>query len=191
MQVFRALVAAMLLSFAPALMAQQPEAAPAQPAAEAEAPTESAFQSGDWFSWPKMSGNWGGLRDQLAGQGITFDLDVTQVFENNALWVSPTSTGVGGGLYRDEGAPAASTCVPSGVGSTLTTISGVNALSGASGNIDDDCSVTNPVVGGDFHLMAGSACIDAGTATMAPATDFEGDARPMGAAPDIGPDEAG
>jgi len=57
------------------------------------------------------------------------------------------------------------------------------------GNLVDDCSVTSPMVGGDFHLMTGSNCIDAGSATKAPAADFEGDARPSGSGHEIGPDE--
>ena len=48
----------------------------------------------------------------------------------------------------------------------------------------------NPLlVFGDIHLSAGSSCIDAGTCTGAPPTDFEGDPRPSGAGCDIGADE--
>jgi uncharacterized repeat protein (TIGR01451 family) len=42
---------------------------------------------------------------------------------------------------------------------------------------------------GDFHLSPGSPCIDAGDPVNYPPTDFEGEARPHGAAPDIGADE--
>jgi hypothetical protein len=42
----------------------------------------------------------------------------------------------------------------------------------------------------DLHLRAGSPAIDAGDATGAPADDFDGDARPTGAAPDAGADES-
>jgi len=42
---------------------------------------------------------------------------------------------------------------------------------------------------GDFHLLPDSPCIDAGDPYDYPLTDFEGDPRPMGAAPDIGADE--
>lgn len=44
---------------------------------------------------------------------------------------------------------------------------------------------------GDFHLGFGSPCIDAGTGTDAPATDFEGIVRPQGGGVDIGAHEHG
>ncbi len=43
--------------------------------------------------------------------------------------------------------------------------------------------------GGNLHLAAGSAAVDAGTAAGAPALDFDGQARPGGAGVDIGADE--
>jgi hypothetical protein len=42
---------------------------------------------------------------------------------------------------------------------------------------------------GDYHLQAGSPCIDAGTAEGAPTSDIDGDSRPQGAGYDIGSDE--
>jgi RHS repeat-associated protein/uncharacterized repeat protein (TIGR01451 family) len=41
----------------------------------------------------------------------------------------------------------------------------------------------------DFHLLSESPCIDAGDPDNYPPTDFEGDPRPLGDAPDIGADE--
>jgi parallel beta helix pectate lyase-like protein/thrombospondin type 3 repeat protein/polymorphic membrane protein len=41
----------------------------------------------------------------------------------------------------------------------------------------------------DLHLLPGSPCIDAGTLSGAPASDFEGDARPQGLSVDMGADE--
>ena len=43
--------------------------------------------------------------------------------------------------------------------------------------------------GFDLHLAAGSAAIDAGDPSTYPSTDFDGDSRPRGAAPDAGADE--
>ena len=56
------------------------------------------------------------------------------------------------------------------------------------GNIDGDPLFTD-AENGDYHLSAGSPCIDAGTASGAPGEDFEGDLRPQGAGVDIGADE--
>ncbi len=42
---------------------------------------------------------------------------------------------------------------------------------------------------GDFHLRAGSPCIDAGEAVAGVVRDMEGDSRPLGDGPDIGADE--
>jgi len=69
----------------------------------------------------------------------------------------------------------------------ITSIAGVNALAGigAAANLGQDPKLTL-----GFHIDTTSPCVDAGTLAEAPATDFEGDGRPMGAAIDIGPDEA-
>lgn len=45
--------------------------------------------------------------------------------------------------------------------------------------------------GFDLHLAAGSAAIDAGDPTDHPATDVDGQSRPLGSGPDAGADEAG
>ena len=47
----------------------------------------------------------------------------------------------------------------------------------------------DPMLDGTWHLIAGTPCANTGTATEAPATDFEGGARPTGDAVDIGHDE--
>ena len=62
------------------------------------------------------------------------------------------------------------------------------------GNISDDPLFVDPD-NDDFHLSIDSPCIDAGTTDLPkslelPATDFEGDPRVIGDAPDIGADEA-
>jgi len=58
------------------------------------------------------------------------------------------------------------------------------------GNIQEDPQFVDPE-NGDFHLKPSSPCIDNGTADAPglPETDFEGDPRIVGGAPDIGADE--
>ncbi len=43
--------------------------------------------------------------------------------------------------------------------------------------------------GGNYHLVRGSLCIDAGTTVAWLTTDLDGDSRPQGADYDIGADE--
>ena len=59
---------------------------------------------------------------------------------------------------------------------------------GASDNIVGGLLLKDPAHG-DFHPLAGSPTIDAGTDQYAPADDFDGAARPTGSAVDIGPYE--
>lgn len=61
-------------------------------------------------------------------------------------------------------------------------------VSGASNNIDGDPLFVDASLG-DYHLTAGSLCIDAGTGSGAPLADIDGDTRPLGAGVDIGVDE--
>jgi hypothetical protein len=103
-----------------------------------------------------------------------------ELLEANDYFIEPgSSPALVSGLYRDEGL------------TTMTMLSQVNGLPeiGALLNISYDPLLVMPVVGGDYHLMPGSPCIDAGSSTELPALDFEADPRPGGAYPDIGPDE--
>jgi len=54
-----------------------------------------------------------------------------------------------------------------------------------SGNISADPEFVD-AGSGEYHLSSGSPCIDAGTATNAPTSDFEGTSRPLGSGFDIG-----
>jgi hypothetical protein len=85
---------------------------------------------------------------------------------NNDLF-DPTGT-----LYFDEGS------------TNLTTIAMVNALAGASANLNAD-----PLLNLSWHLAAASPCRNTGTATGAPAHDFDNQGRPNEAIVDIGADE--
>jgi hypothetical protein len=72
-------------------------------------------------------------------------------------------------------------------GANVTTIAAVNTLN--PGNASNNLQANPDIDPATFHLMAGSPCIDTGTATEAPAKDFDGQTRPRGAGYDIGPDE--
>ena len=61
----------------------------------------------------------------------------------------------------------------------------------ATDNLEGDPQLVDPVTTRDFHLQATSPAIDAGTNAFAPADDFDGVVRPIGAAVDIGPYEYG
>ncbi len=65
----------------------------------------------------------------------------------------------------------------------------VNALAAQLGPVSGNFSA-DPLVDATYHLQAGSPAIDKGIATDAPALDIDGEARPKGAAHDVGPDEA-
>ena len=60
-------------------------------------------------------------------------------------------------------------------------ILGDSTLNWETGNIDGEPGFVDRALG-DYHLLPGAACVDAGTNTPStglPATDFEGDARPI------------
>lgn len=87
-------------------------------------------------------------------------------FENNDLF-----TPNGGILYVDEG-------------TTPLLLPAINLLMGSAANIS-----VNPQLDATFHLLAASPCRNAGTATGAPALDFDGNMRPQEMSYDIGADE--
>lgn len=75
-------------------------------------------------------------------------------------------------------------------GTSTTTVSYSDIQGGypGTGNLDVDPGFQNGA-GGNLRLDTTSLLIDQGDATGLPATDFEGDPRIVGAAPDIGADE--
>lgn len=88
-------------------------------------------------------------------------------------------------LYAPATTAASRTVVLYRHGNTdATTAAQVNAISLAGGNISADPGYAS--YPRDLHLTAASPCIDQGTAADAPATDTEGNARPVGLGPDIG-----
>ena len=49
-------------------------------AGAAEAPPANTY-SGDFWSRSTLTGDWGGVRNDLAKKGVTFDLSLTQVYQ--------------------------------------------------------------------------------------------------------------
>ncbi|MFZ5563026.1 MAG: MopE-related protein [Thermodesulfobacteriota bacterium] len=95
-------------------------------------------------------------------------------------------------VYNSDAVPAYAYCDIKGSGGSDSWVASLGTDLG--GNIDSDPLFVDspdpasaPAAAGDVHLQAGSPCIDAGTATGAPATDVDGNTRD--ALPDIGADE--
>lgn len=52
--------------------------------ADAGRPVEpGADYTGGWLTWPRMTGDWGGVRTDLEASGIKFDLGITQILQHN------------------------------------------------------------------------------------------------------------
>jgi parallel beta-helix repeat protein/predicted outer membrane repeat protein len=107
----------------------------------------------------------------------------------NCTFSENSATGEGGGLYSSSSSPALTNCIlwdnsPDqvvDVGASTTTISYSDVQGGftGTGNIDADPLFVNPT-NGDYHLSAGSPCIDAGDNTAVPediTTDLDGNPR--------------
>ncbi|MDI7267167.1 MAG: MopE-related protein, partial [Myxococcota bacterium] len=94
-----------------------------------------------------------------------------RIVQNNDFW------NANAGQYYNEGTTALNTAVA---------INGLTDII-AGGNIVGDPLFVSAFA--DVHLQAVSPCVDAGTATGAPATDMDGESRPFGAGFDIGADE--
>jgi len=135
-----------------------------------------------------------GLSYSLGG-GILFSSSSPTTITNCTI-SGNTATTVGGGIYCYDSSPTVKNTILWGdtssdgreiFGLTITiTYSDVKGRQIGTGNINADPLF---VGGGNYHLKAGSPCIDAGTAEGAPTDDIDGDPRPQGAGYDIGSDE--
>ena len=84
---------ATLLVFVPMVAAQEAAEPPAAEESTTVTTQAGPDYSGDWLTWPKMTGDWGGARTELASAGITLDLDVTQIAQGNAHGGRRTTNG--------------------------------------------------------------------------------------------------
>jgi len=73
-----AMACGLLLTIGPVAAAQAPTTAPA------DEPRPRPTQHGNWWDWPQMTGDWGGLRTELSDKGVTLDFGITQIIQHNA-----------------------------------------------------------------------------------------------------------
>jgi hypothetical protein len=92
-----------------------------------------------------------------------------RIFENNDLDPSGMTTTL---YYDNDSTP-------------VTTIAEVNAFTDTTAGANLSANPMFLAYPGDLHLTSGSACVNAGTPSGAPATDFDGKPRDPGS-PDIG-----
>jgi hypothetical protein len=135
----------------------------------------------------------GGMSDYNSSSTVT-----------NCTFYGNTAMVQGGGTFNSGSSPVVTNCIlwadspdeifNGGGASPTVTYCDVQGGYGAAdnNNIDADPLFADPC-NGDFHLVYGSACIDAGTnsAPNLPATDFEGNPRIVGVTVDMGVDEYG
>ncbi|MHC4501297.1 MAG: choice-of-anchor Q domain-containing protein, partial [Planctomycetota bacterium] len=107
--------------------------------------------------------------------------------------------GTGGGIYNETASPTVTNCIlwsdtpdeiSNSSASPIVTHSDVEGGYTGTDNINEDPNFAD-ALGGDFHLLLSSPCIDTGTnsAPGLPTTDFEGDIRIANGIVDMGADE--
>jgi Putative metal-binding motif len=100
-----------------------------------------------------------------------------EALENNVFWFSSAASRTDI-LYRQVAG--------NGTPTDVVAIAALNMMTAPAAVSNQH---VDPMLDATWHLVAGSPCIDTGSATEAPTTDFEGEARPAGGATDIGHDE--
>lgn len=137
-----------------------------------------------------LSTGWGGTAivrnnifiNNVADNGAAiYNHHARPIIINNII-VDNTANIGGGGIYNAYGLPMVDY---NDVWNNSTNYA--NVVTGMH-DISVDPMFVNPAHG-DFHLLPGSACIDTGDRNSYPAEDLDGDARPMGPAPEMGLDE--
>jgi hypothetical protein len=98
-----------------------------------------------------------------------------------------TSNTVANVAYYNNDVPGIGGCTRSGVTADYNVLFSASTKCGA----HDLLAASGFASSTDLHLVAGAAAINAALANQAPATDIDGQGRPIGPAPDIGADEAG
>ncbi len=129
-----------------------------------------------------FSGNSAGSGGGIYNRDESFPIVTNCTFSGN-------SADNGGGIWNYASSPTVTNCIlwdngeeiyNVGTSTQVVTYCDVQGGYTGTGNINADPMFANPAAG-DFHLQAGSPCIDVGdnSAPSIPSTDFEGDPRIM------------
>jgi parallel beta-helix repeat protein len=116
----------------------------------------------------------------VEGGGVYFGSGDTANVYNNIIYYNSATDG--GDIYFDS--------VTNRIGHNNDYTDLYGTWTDSAGNIDANPLFVDPAAG-DYHLQADSPCIDAGTSDVPdppglPATDFDGNDRVIGSAPDMG-----
>ncbi len=149
-----------------------------------------AFQGGGMFNganpgtcMPSLTNcTFSGNNSTFPGGAISNTYAAVSTLKNCILWGNSSSVG-----SADGGSAVISYSIVQGGCPFNATCS--NILTTDPLFVSQPAFAAAPTTAGDLHLQAGSPAIDAGTASGAPATDFDGDARPQGCGIDMGYDE--
>jgi hypothetical protein len=112
------------------------------------------------------------VRNNSFLQGIFIDGPTTNVTVDSNIFSEQATYGCSGDVYRNN---------------IYETLQGTGGPCGATDRVTAVQYVNRAAL--DLHLRAGSPGIDQGNPASFPATDIDGQARPRGAAPDVGADE--
>ncbi|MGI4789571.1 MAG: Ig-like domain repeat protein [Janthinobacterium lividum] len=153
------------------------------------------------FVGNKAISNVNGLQFGYGG-GLYNDTSVGTIRVINCTFTGNSATGGGGGMYNSSGSgstildtndllygDSGGELATSGSGDTISFCDiqgGYTGSGNVTGNINADPKIANPPA--DLHLQPGSPCLNAGTASGAPATTIDGRTRPN--PPSIGAYEA-
>jgi hypothetical protein len=121
------------------------------------------------------------------GHGEDFHNVTIRNNSSNQSMTVGTSNSVANIAFYNNDVPNVGGCTRGGVTADYNLMFDASAKCGA----HDLLAASGFASATDLHLVAGAAAIDAALAAEAPATDIDGQTRPIGPAPDIGADEAG
>jgi parallel beta-helix repeat protein len=123
------------------------------------------------------------------GGGVFLGVGTGTKVCNDTITGNRAKPGGGGGIYSVPGTPTITNCILWGDSDELfgctATNSDISASGAGLGNISTDPHFVAPE-SGNFHISAGSPCIDDASPTAAPSKDRDGIARPWGWGYDMG-----